>query len=197
MQSVTTESLKQRVDNPFLNMVIASAGLTINYDEMTYRAFNGIDSHGKVRVLEEVEPLVRYTATCPQIPDLKIFNSKKDLVEFSTYNYLIKAVRFCVVVDGVEIFGSAMALRDHGFFQAGNEIKVVTGTIDKSAFIRMEPLGVSTGNGNAPFYPFFARSLKDLPDVYAILAARSKVKEISFKPDSFDRLFHEDGFLKS
>lgn len=196
MQHVTEATLKQRINKPLLDALIASAGLTIIYGHNTYLAAEGINTD-QMKLVEGEAPLVRYSATCPQIPDLKVFNYKLGLVEFSTYNYLVKGMRFCVVVDGVEIFGSFVALRDHGFFNAGDEIKVITGDIDKSAFIRMEPLGNKAEGENTPFYRFFARSLKDLPKVHAILAARNKVKEISFMPESFDQLLHEDAFVKN
>ena len=198
MQQVTNANLKQRIDKPFFDAVIASAGLKITYDQLNYMAVE-VDrgGSGEVKLLPDTDQLIRFVAKCPQLPELTNQNGKLDLLEFSTYHHLVKVVRFCVVADGVEIFGSATALRDHGFFTAGDEIRVAEGQYYGDAYIRMEPLNPPNSRDNAPFHRFFARRLSDLPKVQDILNfPKGKVKEICFLPDGFDQLLREDAFLR-
>ena len=197
MQKVTSANLKQRMDKPFFDAVVASAGLTINYEQLNYVAMEGPGGAGEVKPLVGTPPLTRFVAKCPQLPDLDNQNGKLDLLQFSTYHYLVKAVRFCVVVDGVEIFGSATALRDHGFFKNGDEIQVTKGKFDGAAFIRMDQLAESAGRDNVPFHRFFARQLRDLPLVYEVLKTKGEVREISFLPENFSSLLHEDAFFEN
>lgn len=197
MQQVTAASLKQRIDQPFLDAVVKSAGLTVNYEQLNYVAMEGPGGSGEVKPVTGVAPLVRFNAKCPQLPDLDMYNGRLDLLRFSTYHYLIKTVRFCVVVDGVEIFGSATALRDHGFFMIGNEIRVTEGQYYGDAYICMEPLTPSHGRDTAPYHRFFARRIPDLSKVNKVLNTKGKVKEICFLPGSFDQLLNEDAFLKT
>lgn len=124
MQQVTNATLKQRMDQPFYDAVVKSAGLAITFEQINYVAMEGGGGPGEVKPLVGVNPIIRYAAKCPQLPELDASNTHLDRVQFSTYLDIVRGTRFCVFVDGVEIFGSATALRDHGFFKNGNELQL-------------------------------------------------------------------------
>jgi len=189
--------ITKRIDKPFYDMLLASTGLKIEFTQVNYAAIEGPGGPGEVKPLVGVPPVSRFKASCPQLPELGFTKSSLELVEYVTYLHLIRTVRFCAVVDGVEVFGSATALRDLGFFKDGTELRVTVGKYDGSAFIRMEPVVESNGRDNVPYHRFFARHLSDLPKVHDILKTKGKIKEISFLPDSFGILLHEDAFLRT
>lgn len=194
MQQPTNATLKQRLDQPFFDAVVKSAGLTITFDQVNYLAMEGPGGPGEVKPLIGVSPLTRYHVKCPQLPELDASNYYLDRVQFSTYLDLVRKVRFCVLVDGVEIFGSATALRDHGFFKNGNELQLPRGMFYGSVYVRMEPMTESDGRNPVPYHRFFGRSLSDLSKVNDALNTRGKVKEICFLPNSFDQLLNETVF---
>jgi hypothetical protein len=194
MQHLDTATVINRMDIPFYQALTDSAGLKIDFVQQNYLPVDGPGGPGEVKLLPGAKGIIRFTAKCEQLPELSLVNSKLDLLQVSTYNYLIKVIRFCVVVDGVEIFGSASALRDLGLFKEGNEIKVITGEYDGTAFVRMAPVVKPNGRDPVPYHRFFARRLVDLPKVYDIMKTKGEVKEITFLPDSFTELLHEDAF---
>lgn len=194
MQQVTVPKLNQRIDLPFYYALTESAGLKINYSQVNYIAVEG---PGEVKPLKNAKRYTRFNATCEQLPEMDMVHSKEDLLMFITYNYLVKTARFRVVVDGVEIIGTATALRDLGFFKEGNEIQVVTDKYDGTSYIRMEPVTESNGRDTVPYHRFFARRLVDLPKVHDVLKTKGTIKEISFLPDSFSQLLHEDAFTRT
>lgn len=197
MQQPTNATLKQRLDQPFYDAVVKSAGLAITFDQVNYVAMEGPGGPGEVKPRVGVEPLTRYHVRCPQLPELDATNYHLERVQFSTYLSLVRAIRFCVFVDGVEIFGSATALRDHGFFKNGNELQLPRGKFYGAAYVRMEQLVESDGRNVVPYHRFFGRALSDLPKVNEVLNTRGKVKEICFLPSSFDQLLHEQAFLEN
>lgn len=197
MQPSINLTLKQRLDQPFYDAVVKSAGLTITFDQLNYVAMEGPGGPGEVKPLVGVNTLTRYRVKCPQLPELDASNYHLDRVQFSTYLDLVRKVRFCVFVDGVEIFGSATALRDHGFFNNGNELQLPRGKFYGAAYVRMEQLVESDGRNVVPYHRFFARALSNLPKVNEVLNTKGKVKEVCFLPGSFDQLFNEDAFLKT
>ena len=197
MQPSTNSVLRQRLDQSFYDAVVKSAGLTITFDQVNYVAMEGPGGPGEVKPLVGVGPLTRYHVKCPQLPELDASNYHLDRVQFSTYLDLVRKVRFCVFVDGVEIFGSATALRDHGFFKNGNELQLPRGKFYGSAYVRMEPVTESDGRNVVPYHRFFARALSNLPKVNEVLNTKGKVKEVCFLPGSFDQLLHEQAFLEN
>lgn len=194
MQPLSVAEIKARIDQPFFNAVIKSAGLTITYDRADYVITNTGDNVSEAVISSPGSRITRYTANCPQIPDLNLNNSVLGLLEFSTYNFLIKTTRFCVVVDGVEIFGSPVALHAHGFFERGDEIKVYEGKFYGAAYVRMEPLVAANGRDGTAYHRFYTRQLSDIPKVVEILGTKGVVKEISFLPASFGQLLHGSTF---
>ena len=197
MQPSTNLTLKQRLDQPFYDAVVKSAGLTIIFDQINYVAMEGPGGPGEVKPLAGVGPLTRYHVKCPQLPELDASNYYLDRVQFSTYLDLVRKVRFCVSVDGVEIFGSATALRDHGFFKNGNELQLPKGKFYGSAYIRMEPVTESDGRNVVPYHRFFVRGLSEVSKAIDVLSTKGTVKEICFLPKAFDHLLHEQAFLKN
>lgn len=183
MQQITNEFLKNRIDQPFYDAVVKSAGLTITFEQVNYVAMEAPGGAGDVKPLAGVNPLTHYHAKCPQLSELDASNRHLDRVQYSTYLSLVRAVRFCVFVDGVEIFGSATALRAHGFFKNGDELQVPEGRFYGAAYVRMDQLTKPDGRDVVPYHRFFARSLSDLPKVNDILKTRGKIKEICFLPE--------------
>lgn len=196
MQQVTVPKLNQRMDLAFYQALLDSTGLKITYTQLNYAPVEGPGGPGEVKLVVGAEGYTRFSAKCEQMPELDLTHSKEDLLHYITYNYLVKTTRFCVVVDGAEIFGTATALRDLGFFKEGNEIRVAGGKYDGTSFIRMEPVTESNGRDAVPYHRFFARRLVDLPKVHDVLKTKGKIKEISFLPDSFTQLLHEDAFTR-
>lgn len=171
-----------QIDEGFFNDIVFSAGLAIKIEKLSY-----VPLDGEGNPLKGVDPMERFVATCDQLPNMRIVHATMDTTRLLVFNQIRRTVKFCVVVDGVEIFGSAEALRAHGLFIGNEGMFLHDGPYSDEIYVRMAPLHEPTGDKAVPYHRFYARSVNEIGKVYNIMKARARVQEITVGPSAFER----------